>query len=502
MKPNRIAVTTLLFCGITLFASMSYAATYRVCASGGTFPTIQAAINAAASGDTILVCPGGYPENISFLGKSITVQSEEGPSATIIDGGQAGSVVSFVSGETVQAVLNGFTITNGSAASGGGIYATGSPTVKNCIITGNNATRANGVGGSGGGLYLAGSAAIVDCVISNNDAAVNGGGIEVRPSGTTITRCSVSGNHAGYGGGGIHLYSPAVVDSCSITGNSANSGGGGIAVEGNAAGGTVRKSVISGNVAAMGGGIALWGLTVPLALTNNVITNNQGTDGGGIYFSVIGNGTPNTTTITNSTITSNTATDPYSGGGFSNWSGTSVFVNCILWGNAPVAGTVFPANGSTTINNSDIAGGWADGTNNIDANPLFAGVGSDPFKLTSLSPCIDRGTNSVNLQEDILGIWRPLDGNGDRIAVTDMGAYEYVPTTSTITATKCSYDYLVDQLSIQATSPNNAAAKLFVVGHGAMTYQSKTKSWTFSSTLVPPPGYLTICGPLDGCVTK
>ena len=50
--------------------------------------TIQGAINVANNGDTVLVAPGTYYENINFNGKAITVTSSGGPSVTIIDGGQ------------------------------------------------------------------------------------------------------------------------------------------------------------------------------------------------------------------------------------------------------------------------------------------------------------------------------------------------------------------------------------------------------------------------------
>src|SRR6266481_2840663 len=62
-------------------------------------PTIQAAINAANNGDTVLVAPGTSTENINFNGKAITVTSSGGPSVSIIDGGAKGSVVTFFSGE-------------------------------------------------------------------------------------------------------------------------------------------------------------------------------------------------------------------------------------------------------------------------------------------------------------------------------------------------------------------------------------------------------------------
>ena len=53
------------------------------------YSTIQGAINAAANGDEIIVRPGTYVENISFLGKAITLISEQGAAVTTISGGQA-----------------------------------------------------------------------------------------------------------------------------------------------------------------------------------------------------------------------------------------------------------------------------------------------------------------------------------------------------------------------------------------------------------------------------
>jgi len=79
-------------------------------------PTIQAAINVAANGDTVLVAPGTYTENINFMGKAIAVTSSGGPANTIIDGSNGDSAVSFVSGETLSSVINGFTIENAGAS--------------------------------------------------------------------------------------------------------------------------------------------------------------------------------------------------------------------------------------------------------------------------------------------------------------------------------------------------------------------------------------------------
>src|SRR5215204_3665661 len=116
MKTSSVAIA--LFIGLSVL-STAEAATIRVPADAA---TIQHAIDAAAAGDTILVSPGTYIENITFRGKPITVASEQGAGVTIIDGNRAGSVVTFASGESRNAVLTGFTVRNGANSfSGGGV---------------------------------------------------------------------------------------------------------------------------------------------------------------------------------------------------------------------------------------------------------------------------------------------------------------------------------------------------------------------------------------------
>src|SRR5690348_9781935 len=89
-------------------------------------PSIQAGINVALTGDTVLVAPGTYQENIDFQGKAITVASEQGPAVTTIDGGLLNPVATFKTSETNSSVLQGFTLQNGKATfaagyDGGGI---------------------------------------------------------------------------------------------------------------------------------------------------------------------------------------------------------------------------------------------------------------------------------------------------------------------------------------------------------------------------------------------
>ena len=88
---------------------------------GYAYTSIQAAIDAAQSGDWIIVHDGTYYENINLQGKAITVCSENGTGTTFIDGTSNGPVVTFDHNEGRDSILKGFTLTNGSADHGGGI---------------------------------------------------------------------------------------------------------------------------------------------------------------------------------------------------------------------------------------------------------------------------------------------------------------------------------------------------------------------------------------------
>lgn len=112
-RARQIATFVILSCVLSV-VTLSAQTTIHVPADQA---TIQAAIDAANNGDTVLVDPGTYFENMNFNGKAITVTSSGGAAVTIIDGGKNGSVVSFHNSETLKSVLNGFTLQNGEVPS-------------------------------------------------------------------------------------------------------------------------------------------------------------------------------------------------------------------------------------------------------------------------------------------------------------------------------------------------------------------------------------------------
>ncbi|MFQ5655867.1 MAG: hypothetical protein ACE5GW_14210, partial [Planctomycetota bacterium] len=197
------------------------------------YPTIQEAIDAAQGGDTVLVAPGTYFENIDFLGKAITVTSILGPEATTVDGGGSGSVASFVNGEGQDSLLSGFTITHGRSFSnvggGGGIRCLFSaPTIEDCRVTDN-------ISDEGAGLRIAGfhpnPLVIRNCTFTGNHSFVNGGAARLDFVEAEIEDCVFAGNTALRRGGGLYLQGgPVTFLRCDIANNTGHYWGGGLYV--------------------------------------------------------------------------------------------------------------------------------------------------------------------------------------------------------------------------------------------------------------------------------
>ncbi len=167
------------------------------------FATIQYAIDTAVSGDTIQVADGVYHENINFDGKDLLLTSEyfvdEDTSHifnTIIDGGGNNRVVTFVNGESSQAILNGLTLRNGNASYGGGIYCqNASPMLSHLRVVGNYANY-------GGGIALIESdCQMIRLEVTGNQALHKGGGLYLDGSNPTIVNCTIASNMCVSGGG-------------------------------------------------------------------------------------------------------------------------------------------------------------------------------------------------------------------------------------------------------------------------------------------------------------
>jgi len=187
------------------------------------FDAIQEGIDAAVDGDTVLVLDGTYTgegnKNLDFDAKAITVRSASGdPDVCIIDCERAGRGFYFHSGEGPASVVAGFTIRNGFADYGGGVYyAGGNPTISNCTIMQNEAAY------GGGGIYCnRASPTISNCTIMQNEADIHGGGIYCNTASPTISNCTITGNTASgwVGGGGIYCYAASpTISNCTISQN-------------------------------------------------------------------------------------------------------------------------------------------------------------------------------------------------------------------------------------------------------------------------------------------
>jgi len=209
-----------MLAALMCIASLGTAATLRVALDGSQpYTVIQTAINASAHGDTVLVYPGRYYENIRFNGKNITLSSLEMVTGdlqyeytTIIDGSQNGSVIQIRNGESAVTV-RGFTITNGSGfydsntddTYGGGLLigalsANNQIRVMNCSITGNIAGAGGGIQVDRCNIYLSGLS-----IVGNRSSI--GGGIKASGSLPTqymfsfdpVNRCSIYNNTAAFG---------------------------------------------------------------------------------------------------------------------------------------------------------------------------------------------------------------------------------------------------------------------------------------------------------------
>ncbi len=329
--------------------------------------SLRQAIVSAGPGETILVPAGTIALSTPLdVNKNLTIDGA-GVSASVISGGGASRVVELTGSPAVT--LSGMTITEGLAASGGGIAATGTLTLAHVAVVGNHAEEAGGEG-SGGGIDFKGAGAldVIESSVSDNVAGGGGGAEESGFGGgvayeasadtqtftLTLTRSSVDANRAGGDGpraegvgGGIDVSSghehgtiTLDLDESAVAGNAA--GGGGEQANGFGGGlglrtGTgnnqlivsAKDSALTRNTAGggaseadgEGGGMDFYGtgsgVVQSLELRNTTVSSNsaggggaeaQG-EGGGIVFG------PGTATLEHVTVAGNTAGSEFGVGG-------------------------------------------------------------------------------------------------------------------------------------------------------------------------------------------
>jgi hypothetical protein len=357
------------------------------------------------------------------------------------------------SGTDATAVLDGFTITAGlndryfcfepgqcmPISYGAGMYnQNGSPTLRNCTLSGNSAFwGAHPYGGYGGGMFNDNSnPEVVNCTFSRNFAYI-GGGMFNEESNPKLANCTFGGNQATKGGGMCNMWSSPPITNCTFIANSVQHRGGGMCND-SICNPRLTNCLFSDNSANEGGGICnLWDSSPTLtnctfyknsamstyggggmktidgspSVTNCLFERNSASNGGAMYNNAYtGTASPSVTnclfidnsatgsggamynytsenlrtTIANCTFSRNSAVGGgamYSRKGGS-WDTIIVIVtNCIFWGDAP--DEIRNENNPTvTVNYTDIQSGWT-GECNINKDPCFAEPNNGDYHLKS-----------------------------------------------------------------------------------------------------------------------
>ncbi len=341
---------------LVLAAAAARGATIQVSRDGGAdFTDVQAAADAAADGDTVLVLPGEYvlAESLDFNRlydpaapasppvKNIVVRSIGGAAFTVLRLAETlpvparASVVVFENGESAASVLEGVTVTGGRGMSGGGggITCAGaaSPRIVDCVITGN---AARGIACSKGGMPE-----FVRCVVTRN----SGGGIGLQSGGARFTDCVITDN---FGGGVIGAYAGDFA---------------------------FTRCRIAGNQGSKGGGVACTSSASPVFTDCTIVRNTaRDWDGGGVFLS--SSARP---IFRGCTIVGNASADGAGGIACIEQSALTA-TDCIVWGNAGGSLSV-AATASANVSYSCIEGDAAlPGAGNTNADPRLCGWGAAP----------------------------------------------------------------------------------------------------------------------------
>jgi len=174
-----------------------YPAEGRILNVPAAYPTIQAGINSAVDGDTVLAAAGTYTGagnvNLNFLGKAIVVISASGADNTIINCQNRARGALFVSGEGNETIFEGFRVINGltgiDAYGGGALCWESSPVIRNNQFITCQAYY-------GGGIGVIGGNPIIENNLFEGNIGDRGGGIIIAGGGATITSNSFIDNYS------------------------------------------------------------------------------------------------------------------------------------------------------------------------------------------------------------------------------------------------------------------------------------------------------------------
>jgi predicted outer membrane repeat protein len=456
---------------LSALATAAPAKTLRVKPDGnGDYPTIAAALEAANSGDTILLEQGVYygrgNQDVKLEGKTLTLTSRDpnNPGVvaeTVIDCQGSGLSTHYaigVTGSNAHLTLVGLTISNGYD-----VFAGGAVRCEEAALDVTNCTfEDNHIDSWGGAVYLRnGRARLVGCTFTGNTSDVlHGGAIHATGSTLELTRCTFQANagsavetydsqvtvtqcdfqdNQGREGGAIHSRADAAPDTTSLvvtrstfTNNAASASGGALYNYGLRA--TIEACTFKTNTADQDGG-AIYNYRAGPTIDSCLFVGNTATGAGGaiqnlynsspdlIHCTFVANDAPKGGAVagqgggdlllSHNILWNNTATQ-----------GRSLFLGRYPWSSVPTATAtieycVVEGDRDGTFVESGCNIRW--GSGDLAADPLFIAPSRDDYHLSADSPCIDAGDPKYIPETGKID----LDGRPRLLgSAVDLGAFE------------------------------------------------------------------------------